>query len=140
MYRILIIEHLCTVLQALAQWETLAGSSCKYFVFTESQVTHLIQIPTFSHNHNSGGVISQLLNWRWIFWIMSMVIIPLAFIAFFLAPAGIGSEQVTEHEIQHGQKKNWVAKLRDLDWFGLISITRKYSIFLLGFFWLRFRV
>ncbi|KAF8645758.1 hypothetical protein AX16_007625 [Volvariella volvacea WC 439] len=57
-----------------------------------------------------GGVISELLHWRWIFWIMAMVMIPLSVLALFLAPP--------TPEDQKG-----VTKLRDMDWLGLGTIT-----------------
>ncbi|KAF9062146.1 major facilitator superfamily domain-containing protein [Rhodocollybia butyracea] len=53
-----------------------------------------------------GGVISQLLKWNWIFWIMSMVILPLAF-----------CDSAREH-------------LRKMDWLGLFGITASLVLFI----------
>ncbi|ETW79692.1 major facilitator superfamily, partial [Heterobasidion irregulare TC 32-1] len=57
-----------------------------------------------------GGVIAELLTWRWIFWIMAMLILPLAFAAFLLAPPS--SAAARGH-----------ASLRSMDWLGLGTIT-----------------
>jgi len=65
-----------------------------------------------------GGVISQLLKWNWIFWIMSMVILPLAFVALILAPpAPTGGDSAREH-------------LRKMDWLGLFGITASLVLFI----------
>ena len=61
----------------------------------------------------SGGVIAELLTWRWIFWIMAMVILPLAFAAFLLAPSSSAAARGN-------------ASLRNMDWLGLGTITRAY--------------
>jgi len=53
-----------------------------------------------------------------------MVIIPLALLTYFLAPSDIGSED----ELEHLDKKNWLTKLRELDWLGLCSHTRKFQL------------
>lgn len=57
-----------------------------------------------------GGVISQLLTWRWIFWIIAMVVLPLAFLALLLAPSS--PPEARGH-----------AKLGNMDWIGLCTIT-----------------
>ncbi|KAJ8516155.1 hypothetical protein ONZ45_g6509 [Pleurotus djamor] len=62
-----------------------------------------------------GGVISQLLTWRWIFWILSMVVIPLAILAFVLAP-----NFKTESD----------ATLKSMDWLGLVTITLSLILFI----------
>jgi len=65
-----------------------------------------------------GGVISQLLKWTWIFWIMSMVILPLALIALILAPpAPTGGSSARQH-------------LRNMDWLGLFGITASLVLFI----------
>jgi MFS family permease len=65
-----------------------------------------------------GGVISELLKWNWIFWIMSMVILPLALIALLLAPpAPPGNTSVRQ-------------QLRNMDWLGLFCITASLVLFI----------
>ncbi|KAF8884618.1 major facilitator superfamily domain-containing protein [Infundibulicybe gibba] len=64
-----------------------------------------------------GGVISQLLTWRWIFWILAMVIIPLALIAFLLAPSTT-------------KESRGDAKLANMDWIGLCTITLSLILFI----------
>lgn len=63
-----------------------------------------------------GGVISQLLDWRWVFWISACIILPLSFIAFLLAPSSPHSDDAP--------------KLKNMDWLGLASITLSMILFI----------
>ena len=58
-------------------------------------------------------MIAELLTWRWIFWIMAMLILPLGFAAFLLAPSSSAAARGN-------------ASLRSMDWLGLGTITRAF--------------
>ncbi|RDB17747.1 hypothetical protein Hypma_001136 [Hypsizygus marmoreus] len=63
-----------------------------------------------------GGLISETVGWRWAFWIMAMVILPLCAITFILSPSPPRSRSTSD-------------VYKHMDWIGLFLITASSLLF-----------
>ncbi|KAL0959583.1 hypothetical protein HGRIS_011293 [Hohenbuehelia grisea] len=79
-----------------------------------------------------GGVISQLLSWRWVFWILAMVVLPLAALTFFIAPPDHPSSEMARAQREKGDDLHTRASLRTMDWLGLFTVTLALALLTYG--------
>ncbi|KAG6807582.1 hypothetical protein H0H93_001419, partial [Arthromyces matolae] len=63
-----------------------------------------------------GGVIAEKTSWKWCFWIIAMVVLPMVLVVFILSPSPSSTRSTKE-------------MYKNMDWIGLLLITASMVLF-----------